>query len=142
MTTADYISKNCAVLRTRKAARIVSRYYDDAFRSLDIKNTQFSLLVAIKIGAPDSISAFADRMGIERTTLTRNLQLLEKKGFIEVGPEGYRRSRAIHLLPKGQVILEKAIPLWENAQHSIERKLGHDDWHSAKSSLENMAHLL
>lgn len=142
MTTPDYISKNCAVLRTRKAARIVSRYYDEALRPLGIKNTQLSLLVAIKVGAPDSISAFADRMGIERTTLTRNLQLLEKKGFIEVGPEGYRRARAMRLLPFGQATLEKALPLWQQAQDTIEDKLGASHWQEAKAALDNLANTL
>lgn len=138
MTTAFDISENCAAIRSRKAARLISRYYDDAMRPLGLKNTQLSLLVAIKVGAPDSISAFADRMGLERTTLTRNLQLLDKKGFIEVGPEGYRRSRAIRLLPKGQAILEKAIPLWRQAQDTIERKVGAEQWQATKAVLENI----
>ncbi len=142
MTTADYVAKNCAAIRTRKASRLVSRYYDEALRSLGIKNTQLSLLVAIKTGAPDSISAFADRMGMERTTLTRNLQLLDKKGLIEIGPEGYRRSRAMHLLPLGQSTLEKALPLWQKAQDVIEQKLGPDQWHASKVILEKFCKIL
>lgn len=142
MTTAYDISENCAAIRTRMAARLVSRYFDDALRPLNLKNTQLSLLVALKVGAPDSISAFADRMGIERTTLTRNLQLLDKKGLIEVGPEGYRRARAMTLLPKGQAILEKALPLWREAQDVIEGKLGADQWQVSKAALENLSSTL
>lgn len=142
MTTAQDISQNCAAIRTRKAARLVSRYFDDALRPLGLKNTQLSLLVALKVGAPDSISAFAERMGIERTTLTRNLQLLDKKGLIEVGPEGYRRARAMTLLPKGQAILEKALPLWRKAQDVVEGKLGDDQWQKSKDVLENMNRIL
>ena len=142
MTTADYIAQNCAAIRTRKAARIVSRYYDEALRPLGIKNTQLSLLVAIKMGTPDSISAFANLMGIERTTLTRNLQLLGKKGLIEVGPEGYRRARAMRLLPLGQSILEKSLPLWQQAQDVIERKPGPDQWQISKDALENLSRSL
>lgn len=138
MTTAFDIAQNCAAIRSRKAARLISRYYDEAIRPLGLKNTQLSLLVAIKLGAPDSISAFADRMGLERTTLTRNLQLLEKKEFIEVSPEGYRRSRSIHIAPKGQVILEKALPLWRQAQDTIERKIGSEQWQITKKSLEQI----
>jgi len=142
MTTAFEIARSCAAVRTRRSARLVSRIYDEAFRELGIKGTQFSLLVAIKIGAPESISSFAEQMGLERTTLTRNLQLLEKKGFIEIGAEGYRRARSIHLLPKGQATLDKAIPEWQKAQSYVEEKFGSENWQNTKILLDDMARKL
>lgn len=142
MTTPKDMSNNCAALRTRRAARLVSRIYDDALRPLGLKITQLSLLAAIKVGAPDSITAFADMMAFERTTLTRNLQLLEKKGLIEISPEGYRRTRSITLSSAGQIILVKALPEWQKAQDQIEKRLGADQWLQTKGSLEEFVNIL
>ena len=76
-------------------------------------------MVAIKLGAPSSISVLAEYLGLERTTLTRNLKLLEKEGLIEIGPEGHRRARAIKLSQQGEEKLGEALPIWRKTQDRL-----------------------
>lgn len=139
MTTLHQLAAaECACRRMRMAARKVTRLYDDALRPLDIKVTQFTLLVAIQRGAPDSISRLADWLAMERTTLTRNLALLEKLGLVRVGPEGARRARGLTLTRKGERMLERALPLWREAQLSLERSLGRGNWKALRDQLDGL----
>ena len=87
-------------------ARAVTRVYDEALRPIGLKITQFALLSAIDMGIGGSISDLAERLAFERTTLTRNLQLLKDNGFI-VPREGTGRAVAYAMTPKGQI---KATP--------------------------------
>ena len=139
MTSLADAARDCAALRTRMAARSVTRAYNEALRPLGLMATQFSLLAAIKQGAPDSISRLADWLAIERSTLTRNLQVLEKDGLIEVGPEGYRRARVLTLTEAGEAKLAAALPLWRQTQDRLEAKLGKRRWREARALLEELS---
>ena len=139
MTQIDDVGRECAALRTRMAARSVTRIYDEAMRPVGLKITQFTLLVAIKMGAPESISQLADHLAMERTTLTRNLQLLEREGLVEVGPEGYRRARSMRLTKTGEAKLKKALPIWQATQDRMVAALGKDRWTDARRHLEELS---
>ena len=138
-TTLEEVARDCAVMRTRMAARSLTRAYNEALRPLGLMTTQFTLLVAIKRGAPGSISQLAERLAMERTTLTRNLQLLVKAGLVEVGPEGYRRARALSLTAAGEAKLAEALPVWRAAQDRLVAKLGRGHWEDARAMLEELA---
>ena len=131
--------QGCAALKARMAARSLTRLYDEALKPVGLKVTQFTLLAAIKHGMPESISHLAELLAIERTTLTRNLGLLESKGLIEVGPEGYRRARSMGLTAEGEKILKRAIPLWWDVQDRVTSRLGDPDWNTAKASLTRLS---
>ena len=139
MTQIDDVGRECAALRTRMAARSVTRIYDEAMRPVGLKITQFTLLVAIKMGTPESISQLADHLAMERTTLTRNLQLLEREGLVEVGPEGYRRARSMRLTKTGEAKLKKALPIWRATQDRMVAALGKDRWTDARRHLEELS---
>ena len=106
------------------AARVVTRLYDDALRSVGLRATQLAVLVAA--GADDvvSITALAKFMGMDRSTLTRNLAPLEREGLIRVGNEGWRRSRTVEITKHGRSRLREALPLWQKAQERLRQKLG------------------
>ena len=133
------VERECAALRTRMAARKVTRAYDEALRPLGLKVTQFSLLIAIRKGAPESISQLAEILALERTTLTRNLRVLEKEGLVEIGPEGYRRARALGLTTAGEAKLKEALPLWRAAQDRFVKRIGKRRWSEAKALLDELA---
>lgn len=134
-TTIDEVAQECAAIRTRMAARSVTRAYDEALRPLGLRVTQFTLMVAIERGASESISALADKLAMERTTLTRNLRLLEKQGLIELGPEGYRRARSMQLTGEGRSLLAKALPVWRETQDALVQRLGAERWDTARALL-------
>ena len=118
MTDLEAIGKACFALHARMTARLLSRVYD-----ADLRLAQFGLLGAIAHGTTASETALAERLGLERTTLVRNLKLLEEKGWIEpVAGDG--RGVRHRLTEAGREKFESAIPLWEAAQRRIEGKLG------------------
>lgn len=121
------------------AARSITRLYDETLKPVGLKVTQFTLLVAIKQGMPQSISELADLLAIERTTLTRNLSLLESKGLIEKGPEGYRRARIMSLTPQGEDMLKQALPIWFDVQERVTSELGNTEWHTASTTLTHLS---
>src|SRR5215831_14575682 len=111
MMTEQEIIANCACLKVQMAARAVTRAYDAALRPVALRATQLSVLVAVAIDGAISIAALADFLGMDRTTLTRNLRPLEKEGLIAIGPEGWRRSRVLEITTKGKSRLREALPL-------------------------------
>jgi DNA-binding MarR family transcriptional regulator len=97
------------------AARAVTRLYDDTLRSVGLRATQLAVLVAVGGDNVVSITALAKFMGMDRSTLTRNLTPLERDGLIRVGNEGWRRSRTVEITKKRRSRLREALPLWEKA---------------------------
>lgn len=139
MARINDVERECVALRTRMAARRVTRAYDGALRPVGLKVTQFTLLVAIKQGAPESISQLAEMLALERTTLTRNLRILEKEGLVDVEPEGYRRARSLSLTRSGEAKLKDALPLWRATQNRFVKRIGKRRWTETKSLLDELA---
>lgn len=118
------ITGRCTAVRTLSAARAVARRYDAALRPAGITITQFTLLSAIAHTRPGSITEIADRLSIERTSLTRGAKLLEASGLIERDAEGAARKRALRITDKGLACIRKAYPLWQVVQEQTEGQLG------------------
>src|SRR5215472_1683757 len=73
---------DCACLKVRTAARAVTRFYDDAFRPVGLRATQLSVLVAVASSEAVSIASLSRLLGMDRSTLTRNLRPLESKSLV------------------------------------------------------------
>jgi DNA-binding MarR family transcriptional regulator len=134
MTDLEAIGKACFALHARMTARLLSRAYDAAMRPADLRLAQFGLLGAIAHGSATSETALAERLGLERTTLVRNLKLLIEKGWIEpISSDG--RGVRHRLTEAGREKLEGAIPLWEEAQRRIEEKLAPVEPEAARQTM-------
>jgi DNA-binding MarR family transcriptional regulator len=118
----------CTSFNLRKAARTVTQFYDDALRDSGLKSTQFSLLAAASVAGSVPISRLAEEMAMDRTTLTRNLKPLEAEGLLRVVAGADRRVRNVTVTPEGEALLEKAAPMWRNAQTRMIDKLGDERW--------------
>jgi DNA-binding MarR family transcriptional regulator len=116
----------------------VTRAYDDALRPVGLRATQLSVLVAAAADDALSITALAKLMGMDRSTLTRNLRPLEADGLISVGLEGWRRSRTLTITKKGRSRLREALPLWEKAQQTLRSKLGDRRWDLIRKDLDDL----
>jgi DNA-binding MarR family transcriptional regulator len=134
MTDLEAIGKTCFALHARMTARLLSRTYEAALRPLGLKLPQFGILGAIGHGTTASETVLADRLGLERTTLVRNLKVLAENGWIEP-VTGDGRGLRHRLTPAGQAILEAAIPLWQNAQDQLEAKLKDTDAEEARKAM-------
>ena len=118
------IHTRCACIRARRAARSLTDVYDDALRPTGLKITQFSVLRTAARLAPVSISALAEEMALDRSTLGRNLALLERQGLVGLAEGTDLRERAVRVTPAAHRLLERALPLWEKAQGKVQRLLG------------------
>ena len=120
------------------AARAVTRLYDDTLRSVGLRATQLAVLAAVGGDEVVSIAGLAKFMGMDRSTLTRNLAPLEREGLIRVGNEGWRRSRTVEITRKGRSRLREALPFWEKAQATLRQKLGSRRWPVIMADLHDL----
>ena len=118
------ISQLCVNNNLRRATRIVSSFYDEILRSVGLHANQLVLLVVPYLRGPISINAMAERAGLDRTTLVRNLKLIEERGLITIRPGEDLRMHIVTLTPKGRKMLIVAVPLWEKAQRQVIELLG------------------
>jgi DNA-binding MarR family transcriptional regulator len=120
------MGRSCACHNLRRATRAVTRIYDDFLRPSGLRTTQFSTLIATKLRGPVSLTKLAELTVTERTTLTRNLVVLQKKGLVSIEPGQDRRERQVAITRQGEEALAAAIPLWDAAQAHVEKGIGDD----------------
>jgi DNA-binding MarR family transcriptional regulator len=94
-----------------------------------------------KLRGPISVTRLARLMAAERTTVTRNLTVLEKKGLITIEAGSDRRERQVRLTPEGEEALLKSIPFWQEAQDRISKELGEDRMAAFRKDLAEIASL-
>ncbi|MEZ5829855.1 MAG: MarR family transcriptional regulator [Dongiaceae bacterium] len=120
------------------AARAITRAYDDALRSTGLRATQVAVLAAVGARGAMSIKSLADSLEMDRTTLSRNLRPLEEHGYVRLAPEARHRSRVLTLTSSGAEALQEALPLWEEAQRRVKRRLGADSWQAVQGALSEL----
>lgn len=117
---------SCLCTQLRRASRGVTRLYDDALAAVGLGAAQFSLLRHVqRLGQP-SISVLAEAMGLDRSTLGRNLRVLEEQGLLQLGEGRDLRAREVRLTEAGLQRIDQALPLWEQAQYEMTAHLGED----------------
>jgi len=130
------VAEQCAFYKMRRASRVVTQVYDRFLKPCNLAPTQFSLLVALSSAGLITISRLAEAMAMDRTTLTRNLKPLEREGLVKIVPGPDRRTRAVTLTSSGKKRLLAALPLWEQAQNYMAKKLGQGQWQDLKKTLD------
>jgi DNA-binding MarR family transcriptional regulator len=114
----------CTCFNLRKATRAVTQLYDQALRPTGLRVTQFSLLAVLRLAGRVPMTQLADEVVMDRTTLSRNLDVLERDGLVWVEPGLDARVREVELTRAGVAKLEEAFPRWQEAQRTIRRSLG------------------
>ena len=124
LETTHLVRDTCLCLHAQRAARALSRRFDEALRPAGITSGQFSLLNALNRPKPPPIGPVAQLLAMDRTTLTAALKPLERDGLLTItrDPED-RRSRLLGLTDKGLEVLATAVPIWRNLHTAIEAGL-------------------
>jgi len=125
----------CTCGEIRRAARAVTLLYDKAFESSGLLSTQLGVLYTIYNSASITISQLAGELDMDRTTLTRNLSVLERRGLINITSGKDHRTRIITITSKGTNSITNAIPLWNEIQRKVKREMGEKAWHELIQSL-------
>lgn len=121
LVSPEEMSRSCLCLNAQRRARRIARHYDAAFRGLGLTSGQFTILAALNGPEPIGLGVLAELLGLERTTLTRNLAALEQAGLVaNVPAEHDRRLRMLELTSAGRARLRMAMPVWREAQETAQ----------------------
>jgi DNA-binding MarR family transcriptional regulator len=126
---------SCTCSELRRAARAVTLLYDNAFRSSGLLSTQLGVLHVIYKSVSIRISHLAKELGMDRTTLTRNLSVLQRQGFIKISSGKDNRTRIVTITNKGRTTIAKAIPLWNDVQNKVKEQMGETLWNELMVNL-------
>ncbi len=124
--TVDFIARECLAVRLRLINRAVSRIYDRALRSFGLRVSQMNILVVITQLDQPRQQDICRILSLERSTLSRDVERLRSKGWLESMPGDDARTSLLRLTPAGKKLLEKAIPAWDKAQQQAAALLGED----------------
>ena len=108
--------EKCLLRNTRAAARVMTRRFAEHMREFDVSTEQFSLIASLVGTEHNSVSALANFLAIERSTLTRNLALLEKKGLVKLVAAKKGNARVVELTAVGYQLMKDMTPSWRKAQ--------------------------
>lgn len=117
---------NCLTYNAQRIARSMGRQMEIALRPVGLTNQQFSTLTILKHFKVISTLELADKMGVERTTMTRNLEQMRLKGWLEPAKVDDQRVRAFRLTAAGEKLQSQALPLWKEQQANFMEYLGKD----------------
>ena len=124
--TIDTIARECIGMRLRLLNRVVTRIYDDALRPLGLKTSQVNILVAAwKLGIASPVKV-CEVLDLDPSTLSRNVERMRAKGWLEVVPGNDARQQPFRLTAAGRRLLEKAVPCWAVAQQQVNELIGDD----------------
>jgi DNA-binding MarR family transcriptional regulator len=114
----------CSCFAARRTARAITQHYEQHLKPTGLTVTQFTLLALLSLAGQQPLSRFADQLGLDRTTLTRNLRPLRARGWVTESATADRRVRLLAITKRGTTAARAALPHWREAQKSIARRLG------------------
>jgi DNA-binding MarR family transcriptional regulator len=120
----------------RWVTRAVTQHFDAEMRRHGIRPTQGSVLAVLMAKESWNMAELSDRLGMDRTTLVRNLRPLQRDGFVKVVGGGRGNRVELAITPKGRKQIEKLAPAWKAAQSAVVKTLGEKRWSGILSDLE------
>lgn len=124
MANIQPVHSPCYCINYRRAANTLTKYYDAAFAPIGLTGNQFFLLNSIQQLGPCNKSELAQYTSLDRTTIIRNLNTLEKKALVEPAPGASRRSSAIQLSETGRNAFTSGLGIWQKLQEEVQQVLG------------------
>ena len=128
LTAGKAVRLPCGCASLRRAARVITRLYDQALRPTGLGAAQFTLLQALHTAPGLSQKQLASLLEIDSTTLTRTLALLRRSGWMRSTVGDDRREVRLELTAAGKRVYMRALPLWEHVQAKFIRALGAEKW--------------
>jgi DNA-binding MarR family transcriptional regulator len=133
--------RTCACFNLRRTSRAVTRLFDGALERCGLRSTGFLILVAVEMEGEPTLPRLSRMLGVDRSTLTRNLKPLIDGGLVKTAtPAGTRATRA-RLTKQGQRLLARCVPAWAQAQGQVEARVGKDQWQTTLTALSSLASL-
>lgn len=124
MANIQPVHSPCYCINYRRAANTLTKYYDAAFAPIGLTGNQFFLLNSIQQLGSCNKSELAQYTSLDRTTIIRNLNTLEKKELVKPAPGASRRSSAIQLSETGNKAFMAGLGIWQKLQEEVQQVLG------------------
>ena len=121
---AKQVAESCIGARVRMLNRTVTRIYDDALREYGLKFSQMNILTIIALKGPIQPAEVARVLALEKSTLSRNVRLMETAGWVTASRTSNGNSQLLKITRKGKSLYQKAWPAWEHAQAATKTLLG------------------
>jgi DNA-binding MarR family transcriptional regulator len=131
--------ENCVCFNLRWVTRLVTQFYDAEMRRHGIRPTQGSILASLQAKDSWNMTELSDWLGMERTTLVRNLRPLQRDGLVRAVGGGRGNRVELEITAKGRKQVEKLTPAWKSAQSAAVKTLGEKRWSVILSDLETAA---
>jgi DNA-binding MarR family transcriptional regulator len=131
--------QNCVCFNLRWVTRTVTQFFDAELRRHGIRPTQSPILGALAARSGWGMADLSDWLGMERTTLVRNLRPLQRDGLIRAAGGGRGGRVELAITEKGRKALVKALPAWRAAQAKVVATLGAQRWSAILNDLEQAA---
>src|SRR5258708_32234048 len=124
---ARMMAVECPALRVRQASRVLAKLFDDELASFGLLSSQLPVLAAAALfgDSGTTMSKLAQAVLMDRTTLTRSIQPLERAGLLRVArsPED-ARTKIVLITRSGERMIESIFPVWERVVKQIKKCLG------------------
>jgi DNA-binding MarR family transcriptional regulator len=124
LSAAEVIAGGCLAVRLRTLNRAVTALYDEALRPHGIRVGQLNLLVAVARVGTARPGDLCRVLRMDKSTLSRDVEVLRRNGWLEVGESADARARPLRLSTPGQALLETVVPAWRQAQEKAEALVG------------------
>jgi DNA-binding MarR family transcriptional regulator len=131
--------ENCVCFNLRWVTRAVTRFFDAEVRRLGVRPTQTPILGALQARDRWSMAELSEWLGMDRTTLVRNLRPLQRDGLVRAKGGGRGGRVELVITEKGRATLTKTIPAWRAAQDKVVAILGRERWSNLIRDLERIA---
>ena len=131
--------ENCICFNLRWVTRAVTQFFDAEIRRHGIRPTQTPILGALRARSGLGMAELSDWLGMERTTLVRNLRPLQRDGLVRITGGGRGGRVELAITEKGRKALAKMLPAWRAAQDEVVRTLGKQRWSAIINDLEQAA---
>src|SRR6476646_7157997 len=131
--------ENCVCFNLRWVTRAVTQFYDAEMRRHGIRPAQGSILASLQARDSWNMAELSDWLGMERTTLVRNLRPLQRDGFVKTIGGGRGNRVEVMITAKGRKQIEKLTPAWKSAQRAAVKTLGEKRWSAILTDLDTAA---
>ena len=121
---ADLIASECLAVRVRLLTRTIPGIYDEALRPLGLTTGQLNILVVVAKRGPVAPGEVARKLNMEKSTVSRNIERMQRNGWLRVSPGDSGRTQTLALSPEGRRLLTRSLPLWKGAQARAAALLG------------------
>jgi DNA-binding MarR family transcriptional regulator len=131
--------QNCTCFNVRRISRVITQFFDAEVRRHGIRPTQMPILGALRAKNGWGMAQLSEWLGMERTTLVRNLRPLQRDGLVRAKGGGRGGHVNLEITEKGRAALSKMLPAWRSAQDKVVAILGRKRWSTILSDLEGVA---